>query len=454
MPYFYQIRIGIVCAALALNWSGLQAQQQALTLSEAVAAALGTNPDRQIARSSVDAARLGARTARTTLLPNLLFDESVTRGNDPVYVFGAKLRQQIFAQSDFAPNSLNRPTPLNNFSTRFAGNWTAFDSWHTQFEIRRADLLTRSASASASRSDQEILLRTIQAYETVLLSLRQIEVAKHDVDTATALLSSSQVRVESGLAIDADQLTANAYLAERQQELLAAQGAVEVAWAELQAAIGKSIPAEQRQLMPLREQTFADLPLAERLTMALKSRPDRQSLGLQHDAQRAAVQSAKSALGPQISAYGNWEMDKASFAGPGGNNWVAGAELRIDLLPAAKHQTLAAARIALNRSDAVQAAADREIELQVTRSYYEHRTASQMLLVAKTSVSQTEESLRILQERYTAGLATMTDLLRSEDADRQARASYWQAVFRNTLTYATLKFADGTLDQNTAGDLQ
>ena len=454
MPYFYQIRIGIVCAALALNWSGLQAQQPALTLPEAVAAALGTNPDRQIARSSVDAALLGARTARTTLLPNLLFSESVTRGNDPVYVFGAKLRQQIFAQSDFAPNSLNRPTPINNFSTRFAGNWTAFDSWHTQFEIRRADLLTRSASASASRSDQEIILRAIQAYEAVLLSLRQIEVAQHDVETATALLSSSQARVASGLAVDADQLTANAYLAERRQELLAAQGAVEVAWAELQAAIGKNIPPEQRQLMPLRERTFDDLPLPERLTLALKSRPDRQGLVLQHDAQRAAVQSAKSALGPQINAYGNWEMDKASFAGPGGNNWVAGAELRIDLLPAAKHQNLAAARIALNRSDAVQAAADREIQLQVTRSYYEHRTANQMQLVAKTSMSQTEESLRILQERYTAGLATMTDLLRSEDTDRQARASYWQAVFRNTLTYATLKFAEGTLDQNTAGDLQ
>ena len=77
-----------------------------------------------------------------------------------------------------------------------------------------------------------------------------------------------------------------------------------------------------------------------------------------------------------------------------------------------------------------------------------------MLLVAKSSMTQTEESLRILQERYSAGLTTITDLLRVEDADRQAKANYWQAVYRNTLTYATLKFAEGTLNQNTAGDLQ
>ena len=454
MRFTKPIRAGFLCAALALPGPVLRAQQTSLTLSDAVATALGTNPDHQIAKSNVDSARIDARIARTALLPNLTFNESMTRGNDPVYVFGTKLRQQVFAQSDFTLNNLNRPTPVNDFTTRFAGSWTAFDSLHTQREIHRADLLAKSADASATRSDQAIVLRTVQAYESILLAQRQVEVAQHSVETAQALLSSTQTRVDAGFAVDADKLSATAYLAERQQELIAAQGSVDVAWAELEAAMGKSLPPDQKQLAPLTERAFDDFPLPERVTLALKSRPDRESLTLQHDAQRTALQSAKSALGPQISAYGSWEMDKASLVGSGGNNWVAGAELSIDLLPAAKRQNLAAAKIAVNRADATTAAADREIQLQVTRSYYEHRTASQMLLVAKSSMTQTEESLRILQERYSAGLTTITDLLRVEDADRQAKANYWQAVYRNTLTYATLKFAEGTLNQNTAGDLQ
>jgi len=222
----------------------------------------------------------------------------------------------------------------------------------------------------------------------------------------------------------------------------------------LEAAIGKPIPTEQRQLAPLAERSFDDLPLPERVTLAMKSRSDRQSLDLQSEAQRTAVQSAKSAFGPQLSTYGSWEMDKASIVGGGGNNWVAGAELRIDLIPASKRQNLAAARIEVSRTEALKAAADREIKLQVTRSYYEHHTASQVLLVAKSSMTQTEESLRILQERYNAGLTTITELLRAEDSERQAKANYWQAVYRNTLTFANLRFADGTLNQNTAGDLQ
>lgn len=455
MRYVYSIRTRLLCAALVHFGSILSAQQPSpLTLSDAVVTALGANPDRQIAQASVEDAQVGARLARAALLPNASFNESVTRGNDPVYVFGSRLRQQAFTQNDFALNSLNRPTPINNFTTRFSGSWTPFDSWRTQHEIHRADLMTKSATASANRSDQEIVLRTVQAYEAILFALRRVEVSDHGVETAKALLSASQTRVEAGMAVESDKLAADANLAERQQEKIAAQGAVDVAWAELEAAIGKPIPAEQRQLAALTERTFDDPPLPEQVALAMKSRPDRQSLALQNDAQRTAVQSAKSTFGPQLSTYGSWEMDKASLVGGGGNNWVAGVELRIDLIPVAKRQNLAAARIEVSRTEARTAAADREIQLQVTRSYYEHRTASQMLLVAKSSMTQTDESLRILQERYSAGLTTITELLRAEDAERQAKANYWQAVYRNTLTYATLSFANGTLNQNTAGDLQ
>ncbi len=55
------------------------------------------------------------------------------RGNDPVFVFGTRLRQQIFTAADFALNTLNTPTPIGNFSSRFSGQWSLFDglqSWY------------------------------------------------------------------------------------------------------------------------------------------------------------------------------------------------------------------------------------------------------------------------------------------------------------------------------------
>ena len=455
MGYVSYIRFGLACILLALSEStGFPQQIAPLTLQEAVAISLGKNPDRELTRTEVDSAQSGSRLARIALLPNLFFNENVARGNDPVYVFGTRLRQQSFTLSDFELDNLNRPTPINNFTTRFSGNWTVFDSWHTQFDIRRADLQVKTFSASANRSDQTIIFHAVAAYESILFTMRQVEVLKHDVETAKALLSSSETRVEAGLAVDADKLTAAAYLAERQQELIAAEGRVQIAWAELEAAMGESIPSGQRQLMPLTERQFEQVPLDQTVTLAFKSRPDRESLALQREAQSAAVQSAKSAFGPQVNTFGSWEMDRPSFAGSGGNNWVAGAELRVDILPVAKRENLAAAKIGLRRADAATASADHQIRMEVTRAYYEHQAAEQMLMVARASTSQAEESLRILDGRYQAGLATMAELLRVEDAQRQSRANYWQAVFRNALTYANLRFADGTLTQDSVGDLQ
>ena len=449
------LRLWLLTFSFALLSSACEAQQSAqLTLRQAIALALGQNPDAQIALLAMADAGVNRKLARTALLPNLEFGESIKRGDDPVYVFGAKLRQNAFTQNDFTLNSLNRPLPLNNFATGVSGKWVAFDSWHTQFEIKRADLLAKGAESSSTRSTQEIVLRTVRAYENLILAEELAETARHEVETAQALLDSSITRVDAGLSVEADQLSARAYLAERQQDLIAARGEVAVGWAELEAATGKPLAANQRNVLPALPRDFQVGTIDSETALALKTRPDRTSLVLQGDADRVSLRSAESSFGPQVSAFGNWETDRPSIAGAGGNNWTVGVEIRIDLLPVAKRQGLAAAKIAVSRSAATQAAADREIILQVTRAYYEHEAASQMLAVARASISQTEESLRTLNDRYAAGLATMTDLMRAQDAERRSRANYAQALSRNATTYAVLGFADGTLTQNIAGDLQ
>jgi outer membrane protein TolC len=158
--------VNLLFVLLAL-WSGLPAEAQAppFTLQQAVALSLDKNPDRRIAASDVSSARIEAKAARTALFPNLFFTEAVTRGDDPVYAFGTRLRQQRFQQSDFALNNLNRPTPINDFTTRFSGSWMGFDSWRTEFQIRRSDLLAKSVEASAGRSDQEIVHRVVTSYD-------------------------------------------------------------------------------------------------------------------------------------------------------------------------------------------------------------------------------------------------------------------------------------------------
>src|SRR6266567_9335163 len=99
------------------------AAQERLTLAQAIQVALKQNPYIDAARAAVEEARAGAGLARAQYLPQINFTEDISRGNDPVYVFGTRLRQQRFTQADFGLDALNKPEPIGNFATRVSGGW-------------------------------------------------------------------------------------------------------------------------------------------------------------------------------------------------------------------------------------------------------------------------------------------------------------------------------------------
>lgn len=440
--------------ALLLGLVGLAAgAQQPLTLRQAIDQALGQSPDAASARAGSEEARWGASMARTRLLPQLGFTEDISRGNDPVYAFGARLRQRQFTESDFALNALNYPQPLGNFSTRFSGQWTAFDSFKTQREIHRADLLNKSATSSAKEVDQQIVFRVVAAYQQVLYAQREIDVAQHEQETAAALLTSVSERVKAGLAVESDRMSAEVNVAARKEELIAAQGDLELAWAGLREAMGAP-DLKATGLKPIEPHTFPQGTLEEEIATAQKTRPDLKALDEAQSAQASAVGAAKSDFGPRVSAYGNWEEDRTSFAGSGGNNWLAGVQISVDILPFGKRAQLARESAAKQKIDAQVAAVGQRLRLEVSQAHIRRQTAALQLETARAALDQAAESLRILKNRYGAGLATITDLLRAEDAERQSQASYWHAVYGNAMAYSELLYATGTLTPDAAEELQ
>ncbi len=113
-------KVVLSIATLWLTAVSVSAQQETqlspLTLQQAVNIALQRNPLRKAAIADTKAASAGVREARSFLLPHLSFSETATRGDDPVYVFGSKLRQQRFTSADLALNQLNSPLPLRTRS--------------------------------------------------------------------------------------------------------------------------------------------------------------------------------------------------------------------------------------------------------------------------------------------------------------------------------------------------
>lgn len=442
-----------LCAAGLLNTAAQTEPSSELTLRQAIEIGLAKNPNAAMAQADAQTAAAGVEQARTGLLPHFQFGEDISRGNDPVYAFGTRLRQQQFTQADFALNALNRPTPINNFATQLSGSWQLFDWWGTEERVHGSRLAQQSAEAMSRQASQSIVLRVVEEYQSVLYSQRCESVAQHEVTTAKALLHDARARVKAGLAVDSDMLSAQVNLSEREQEEIAAEGDVDTAWAGLEAAMGVD-SAPRRVLAPIPARVYPDGVLADEVAHALKARPDLDALRKQQAASAAAVKSARADFGPKISTYGNWETDRDSFAGSGGNHWVAGVQLQLDILPFGKRARLEQEKAAREKAAAQERAGEEQIRLAVHRAWTAHHTAGRVVQTAQAAMQQSAESLRILQNRYNAGLTTITDLLRAEDAQRQSQNNYWRAVYGNTMTYSELMYATGTLTPAAAENLQ
>ena len=424
-----------------------------LTLRQAINTALGKNPAAAMAQAGQNAAKAGVDAARTAWLPQLGFTEDISRGNDPVYAFGTRLRQQRFTQQNFALNALNKPTPIGNFATRLNGQWMLFDWLGREKRIQSAKDYQASAASMGEDANQQIVLHVVEAYQSVLYAQRRLKVAQQEEATAKALLHDAQTRVKAGLAVDSDVLTAQVNLSQRQQEVIAAQGDVDNAWAGLETAMGVSGTPRQT-LAPIPPRNYPSSPLSQDIDQALKVRPDLKALRRQNSAQRAQVSAARRDFLPQVDAYGSWETDRDTFAGNGGNNWVAGVQLKLDILPLGKRAHLLAAKAKQQQAEARQRAGEQAIRLAVEKAWTAQRTAELQVKTAKAARTQAAESLRILRNRYHAGLATMTDLLRAEDAERRSQNDYWRAVYGNTVAYTQLMYATGNLTPAAAEALQ
>lgn len=312
---------------------------QTITLPQAVQIALEKNPERKAALADTKAASADIEQARANLFPHATFDETATRGNDPVYVFGAELRQQRFTAADFALNALNTPRPFGNFATRFGGTWNLFDSMASWRGLTRAERAKDAATHQLERADQEIAFRVIDSYYGVLLAAKQLDVAEQSVKTAQAIDEQSRNRFESGVAVESDSLSAQVRLASRRQELIRAQNDLALGRAQLATAMGLSpdVPIEATEALAERSLPTASLEAAEK--RALEQRPDLKRIASEEAAQRESVAIAKSSFGPRVSAFAGWEADNPTlFAGGGGNNWLAGVDVQVNILREAQSE--------------------------------------------------------------------------------------------------------------------
>jgi outer membrane protein len=425
--------------------------QERLTLSEAVTRALKNNPDLAVDEPGRQAALLEFKAARAGYLPRLDFEQSYLAGDNPVFVFGTLLNQRRFTADNCAISALNSPDPVDNLQTRATVQQTIWDFGRTANRREQANLGIKMADLSHEDHKRGVLLDTFNTYYAASLARSSLETARLALRSAEAIESQAKDRVDSGLAVEADLLRSRVYLSQAKQQEIQAQGQLENAQAQLNRIMGAPLDNAMGETAPLVPASIV-LPDEEALLAEQKKRrPDYQNLLTELRAAEAAVSSHRKEFLPVIAGYGTWEMDNPSLSDYGGNNWTAGVSLNWNLFAGggdAARRDAAIQRLEQKRRQI--AAMESAMALEVRGALIQYRAAEQQVTAARAAEAQSEEGLRILKNRYDAGLATMTDLLSAETARSSARTNLAEANYRHRLSYAQLEYAAGILSPTSA----
>jgi outer membrane protein len=448
MKTFQTLSLALLILAMAPGIAGAQAvsPSEKLTLPEAVGLALKNNPTVQAADAYDEAVRQGIAVAKAGRYPHLDFSESFMRGNNPVYVFGSLLTQRQFTARNFDLALLNVPPPLDNFRTQFSASMPLYDFGRTSRQIRDARLEAQGAGQARRRTQQEVIFNVIQAYQNELLARESVKVAQAAVDMTKSDLARAQARQEQGLGVPSDVLSAQVQLAQAQEDLIRARNAVQLARAALNVAMGLPEDAPTDIEGGLGEIKFEVDDLAERQQRALSTRPDYLQADLGKQRAANGVRSARAEFLPKLEMFSSWEQDNQTFLSRGGNNWTVGASLNFKIFDGgANRARLAQSHAQQRRAEALQAQMASAVRLQVREAFLNLKAASERVEVSREAAAQAEESLRIIQNRYEAGLTTITDLLRAETAHTSARKNFLNAIFDYRVGFAALELATGEL---------
>jgi outer membrane protein TolC len=400
-------RLVTAAAVLLAAGPGAAAAQDALTIDQAVAAALAKNAGLKAAEAGVRESAARVEEARAAYLPRLDY-------------IGSLLSQRRFAAANFALDALNHPDPLTNYHGAFALQQPVYDS-HRIAGIQSASIGNQVAQQVSAEARADLALGVTRVYGGVLQAIAGRKAADAAVETARDDLARTEQRRDAGLATEADVLSLKVFLAQMQERQIRAASGEAIARAQLNQLIGTALDqafalVEPAPVVPSTPDPAGDEAEALRSRPAIKRADAQLALA---DVNRSA---ARWAFLPQAYFQAMYDFNGHSFTDRA-SSWLVAGQIRINLFAGLGDSArLKAATEAQVRASAERANLVNTVRVEVRTARAELDAALAREAVGRAAILQARESQRIIRDRYESGLAGVSDVLRAANALLDAEA--------------------------------
>jgi outer membrane protein TolC len=409
----------LVMLGIALHPLGAAAQTpRQFTLAELITQGDTRNPAVVAARQAVQAADASIALARSGRGPTLTASGSVgTSGGGT----GTGSNQGF------------------GTSASIGGSYVIYDGGQIQYAVRQAEANARAARLSLEITRQDVAQTVALAYVSVLRAARAVQQREQVVVQNRELVRLAEGQFRAGVVARADVVRAQAGLAAAEGDLIAAQNAVDQAYASLNQSVGSS---------PLTPIAVAGAPPTPRVTVAatelaglVEQRPEIRRGLVQIEAAEAALLLAQAGGGLRVTLDGRVTQ---SLTPNTQTTYSIGSGINFPLSDAGRTQaqvSQASANLAVARAN-----------IETTRLAVQQQATSALLSIfnarARTTSAQAQlafaqESLRLAQGRYAAGAGPFLEVVDAQTALVQAEVALAAAQFDELAGVISLRYAIG-----------
>jgi len=263
------------------------------------------------------------------------------------------------------------------------------------------------------------------------------------VKTLEENLRVANERLKAGGALKTDALNLEVQLAHAQEDLIRARNGVKLSLAALNTAIGTNL-VDSASLSAKVELPGPQPPECEDLSV-IENRAELQAARKGAEIQHSALRKARRQYWPTVNAFGSmdWNSDVSTDFE---RSYIVGVAAEVEFFDGFRRGA------AVSGASAQQRAAEAEVEkaasnlrLDLTSASIQAEESWNRLDVARKSIENAEEALRITQQRYQQGAADLSELLTAQVGLTGTRTRNVAALYDYWIALSNLERAKGQL---------
>ena len=408
-----------------------------ITFDEAVRTALDQNTDVKRAQAQARASNVQVQSEWMDFAPDLNVSSDVSRR------IGRNFSQ---VTGGFTTQSTNR------FSLSGRSSVTLFNGFENVASLQQARKQATADETRLKRTRRDVVFTVMDQFIALVESREIVRVRKEQVEAQRQRLRQVREFVDAGSRPQSDEFTAEADLADAEQQLLQARREREV---------NKTRLIQTLQLNPRQAYDFQVPDLDEGpsgadqfdrsalIDEAFQKRLDLRAAQAERQAAQQGIRAAKATYYPSLSISGRYGTDWSSRGripdpnNPGQfidqsfteqleNNRGGGISLSLSIPIFERLQRSAQveqARVQAQNAKYQLQDQRQQVALQVRQAYLDHQNAVQQLEAANKRLQAAEQARTAAQERYELGSADIVELQNAlrdyvDAASRQVQAQY------------------------------